>query len=193
MPTTTAYHMRSSDVDRNRNTITRDLNCGINPEPCLHYRSVTDRHPLTDYANNACPYLANPGGRGRDLAAKTDWEKQHPKNGWWDKIPSRASGLQKGCEADEWPPYILYRQVDGYDRVIDPEFAQRANINKPQFIRLLDGTQNGRVGNKWNCKQIAERESISSNIHSTLGADHTTTFYTTGRPSTRERHTTSTP
>jgi chitinase len=168
------------DVDAvgGKNTIVRDLECGKNPEPCLHYRSVINHNPGKGYNLNACPYVANPGGRQGDLAAKVNWEGQHPKNGWWDLIPARAAGLEKGCEADEWPPYILYWSVDGYDRAIDPEFAHRDTIDKPQFIRLLDGTQNGRVGNKWRCSQIASRHSTNSHTHSTVGADRTTTFYT---------------
>lgn len=160
--------------DHAGNVVVRDLDCGSNPQPCLHYSSIIARNPGTNYAENICPYTRQAGGRGGDLQAKLDWEAEHPKNGWWDKIP-RLAGL-KGCEADEWPPYVLYYQVDGYN--LHRDAPPRAPINKPQFIRLLDGTQNGRVGNKWSCRQIAERRDTSERKHDAIGADGTRTFYT---------------
>ncbi|KAF2022761.1 glycoside hydrolase, partial [Setomelanomma holmii] len=171
------------DVDTNTKDV--NLDCANNPQPCLHYRSVIQHNPATAYAVNTCPYLGAVAGRGPDLAAKTDWEGQHPKNKWRSAvsdgglIPDRRPGHQlKGCEADEWPPYKLYHEVDGYNRVIDPAFAHRAAINKPQFIRYLDGTENGNVGNIWRCKEIPQRHSTRSVEHSNIGPDGTTTFFT---------------
>jgi hypothetical protein len=169
--------------DVGTNTKPVDLNCADNPQPCLHYRSIINRNRA--YAVNTCPYVQNPAGRGGDLQAKRDWEGQHLKNKWraavsdGGLIPNRQPGKEKkGCQADEWPPYILFHEVDGYNRAIDPAFANRAPINIQQYIRYLDGVENGRVGNKWQCKEIAERHSANSQTHSNVGADGTTTFYT---------------
>lgn len=172
------------DVDTNTKPVV--LDCVNNPQPCLHYRSVIRHNQATAYDVNTCPYLGTVAGRGPDLAAKTDWEAQHPKNKWrlavsdGGLIPNRRQGHElKGCEADEWPPYILYHEVDGYNRVIDPAFAaRRAPINKPQFIRYLDGVENGKVGNNWRCKEIPQRHSTNSVTHSIVGNDETTTFFT---------------
>jgi chitinase len=160
-----------------------NLNCADNAQPCLHYRSVIKRDKA--YAVNTCPYVQNPAGRGSDLQAKKDWEGQHPKNKWraavsdGGLIPNRQPGKEKkGCQADEWPPYVLFHEVDGYNRAIDPAFANRPPINKQQYMRYLDGTENGRVGNKWQCKEIAERHSANSRTHSVIGPDGTTTSYT---------------
>jgi hypothetical protein len=125
---------------------------------------------------------------GRDvvLPNKRKWGVEHPDNKWLKPkaagglMPNRQPGKEKkGCQADEWPPYVLYHEVDGYDRAIDPAFAHRAAINKPQFIRLIDGTENGNVGNKFGaCKEIPDRHDTSSSTHSSVGADKTTTFFT---------------
>ena len=76
-----------------------DLDCVNNPQPCLHYNSIINHKPMTDYRNNQCPYKKQDSRRQADLRAKADWEKQHPKNGWWDKISPIAGA--NGCEADE--------------------------------------------------------------------------------------------
>jgi chitinase len=164
------------------------LDCANNPQPCLHYRSIIRQHPGTAYALNTCPYLNEP--RGPDLGYKKAWEAQHPDGVKW-REPKADGGLipdrpphedptinTRGCEPDEWPPYALYHEVDNYSKVIDPDFAHRAAIIKPQFIRYLDGAANGRIGNKWRCKPIPERHSEQPNEHSVVGADRTTTFYT---------------
>jgi chitinase len=164
------------------NVIAVDLDCAKYPQPCLHYSSVIRHNPAMAYGVNTCPYLKDGGGRGPDLAAKKQWEDDHPKNNWRKSkadgglIPNRAANVIRGCEADEWPPYALYHEVDGYSRAIDPDFNHRV-INKPQVIRYLDGTENGKVGAKWQCKAIAERRSINSNTHETVH-DGTTTSYT---------------
>ena len=171
--------------DVNGNIKDTDLDCVNNPQPCLHYRSIIRHNPRTDYAVDTCRYLGNAAGRGRDLAAKEAWEGSHPKNKWRAQvndgglIPNRAPGKEKkGCEPDEWPPYILMAEVDGYERAIDPAFNHRVLAAKPQFIRYLDGTENGRIGNKWQCKEIPERHDTNERIHSTVGDDKTTTTYT---------------
>ncbi|KAF2649566.1 glycoside hydrolase family 18 protein, partial [Lophiostoma macrostomum CBS 122681] len=176
---TTAIEEVNGDV---KNT---DLNCAENPQPCLHYRSIIRHNPNTDYAVNVCPFLGTVAGRSTDLAAKQAWEGSHPKNKWradvgaGGMIPNRPPGKEKkGCQADEWPPYILMQEVDGYDRAIDPAFNHRVPTVKPQFIRYLDGIENGRIGNKWKCKEIPLRHSTNMHTHSIVGADETTTSFT---------------
>ncbi|KAH5753411.1 hypothetical protein HBI88_215530 [Parastagonospora nodorum] len=167
-----------------------DLDCVKNSQPCLHYSSLIRHHPGMSYDINTCPYLKAGAGRQGDLQAKVAWEGQHPsvlknpvrKVKWrlarsdGGLIPNRQPGALRGCEADEWPPYALYHEVDGYDRAIDPAFNHRV-INRPQWIRYLDGTQNGAVGAKWQCRAIAIRRDLGSSTHSIV-AGRTTTYYT---------------
>jgi chitinase len=150
-----------------------NLDCVNILQPCLHYNSIINHNPLTDYRNNECPYKKQDSRRQADLKAKADWEKEHPKNGWWDKIPPIAGA--KDCEADEWPPAALYYSRDGYAQL---QGSGPRTIDKPQFIRLMDGNENGRAGAPWQCPAIARREDTDTSVHSAVGADGTTTSYT---------------
>lgn len=161
-----------------------DLNCAQNKQPCLHYRSIIQHHGAA-YAVNTCRYMGSPAGRINVLKAKSDWENSHSTSVRWRNeksngglISNRPPASSRGCEADEWPPYALFHVVDGYDKIIDPEFAHHPDDNKQQYIRYLDGVQNGRIGNLWQCKQIPLRHSTNARTHSVVGGDGTTTSYT---------------
>lgn len=137
---------------------------------------MINHNPLSNYGTNLCPYIKQ--SREGDLPEKQAWDDEHPRaagSGWYALIPDITSG-PKDCEADEWPPYALAQEADGYD--MHPDVPPRV-ITKPQFIRLLDGNQNGRIGAKFRrCPYRAEVETVSSNVHSRVGADKTTTSTT---------------
>lgn len=154
--------------------VVRTADCGLYPQPCLHYNSIIKNRP--DYRDNPCPYKKR--DRDPELEAKKIYGRQHPKHpgqaDWWSKIPSL--GGDKGCEADEWPPARLYYVNDGYDFL---QGHQARNINRPQFIRLMDGTQNGNAGQLWRrCSAIAERKDVDTAFWESVGSDRTTTKYT---------------
>lgn len=159
--------------DSPREPITKTADCVAYQQPCLHYNSIINAHPAINYRDNPCPYKKRDADR--ELQAKKDWRAQHPRNGWWDKIDPVPGA--KNCEADEWPPARLYYVNDGYDTLEGHD--ENRNINKPQFIRLMDGNQNGAAGALWRgCPRIAANEEITITTSSIVGHDGTTTSYT---------------
>ncbi|KAI1080829.1 glycoside hydrolase [Whalleya microplaca] len=132
-----------------------NIDCAANPQPCLHYNSIIRNHPNINYRKTPCPYKRQDARMQADL------------------IPPIAGA--KGCEADEWPPAALYFARDGYDQ-LEGHGPPRV-IDKPQYIRYLDGNQNGRVGGAWRCPAIAQRELINPSTHEKTEG-RTTTFFT---------------
>lgn len=150
----------------------KDADCVAYQQPCLHYNSIINAHPAIDYRNNPCPYKKRDSDP--ELQAKRDWRNEHPKNDWWAKIPPVAGA--KDCEADEWPPARLYYINDGYDTL---EGHGNRNINKPQFIRLMDGNQNGAAGSLWKgCPRVAANEEANTEHSDNVGPNGITTSYT---------------
>lgn len=157
--------------------VTKTATCTDYQQPCLHYNSIINSHLNADYRNNPCPYKKK--DKDPELKAKRDYYEEHPKHpgaiDWWAKIPP-VSGA-KNCEADEWPPARLYHLNDGYD-TLQGNKGPRI-INKPQFIRLMDGNQNGRAGSLWRgCPRVAEREDINTEYSDFTGLDNTVTSST---------------
>lgn len=156
--------------------VTKTAKCADYPQPCLHYNSIINSNPNADYHQNPCPYKKKDSDP--ELAAKRNYYAEHPKhlgaNDWWAKIPPVAGA--KDCEADEWPPARLYYLNDGYDTL---QGNGPRNINKRQFIRLMDGSQNGLAGSLWRgCPRIASINDINTVITTIPGPDGTETVST---------------
>lgn len=154
----------TSISDASGSIVTKTANCAKYPQPCLHYKSIINSH--SDYRKNPCPYKKRDSAP--ELQAKKDYRAQHPKHpgqvDWWSKIPSVPGA--KDCEADEWPPAALYHMNDGY-RDLQGHDSKR-EIEKPQFIRLMDGNQNGLAGSLWRgCPRIAINRDVDTSISET--------------------------
>ncbi|KAK3692975.1 family 18 glycosyl hydrolase [Podospora appendiculata] len=168
---TRTTHMEDSIAASHTTAVTID--CAKYPQPCLHYHSMDRLNPASNYLTNTCWYV-KPVDNRVDLPAKTDYDKQHDNKVW--KQNFLALRGPKGCEADEWPPYALYHERDGYDQKVFINYPARPVrlINRPQWIRLLEGYQNGGVGNFWNCKNIAVRTDYGSSVWESVARGTTT-------------------
>lgn len=173
-----AKHIRITTAieDAPGRIISKTAACTDYQQPCLHYNSIINAHPLTDYANNPCPYRKQ--DYNKELKAKLDYYSQHPKSpgrvDWFSKIPPFPGN--RGCEADEWPPAALYHDNDGYKYL---KGGEPRVIDKPQFIRLMDGTQNGDAGQLWKgCPNVAAHEDIDTVYSNEVGSDNSRTEYT---------------
>jgi chitinase len=171
-----AKHIRrtTSIEDLPGPVVLKNLACGLNPQPCLHYNSIINHNPGTEYRDGECPYKKKGFRAAADLRAVPDWNLEHPRTlNWWNHIPANPQP-RTGCEADEWPPAALYFLADGYAQL---EGRTVRNINKPQFIRLMDGNQNNAAGKvAVGCPAIASREDVGSTVTVEVNAGTTTSI-----------------
>lgn len=116
------------------------------PQPCFNYRSIAENHAV--YANPTCANVQKSVDK-RPLPRL--WNKQHATNAWisWNpKSYTDPDGDYTSVrpQRDEWPPaHFMQGVASGY-------------------VRLLPGTQNGKVANdgvsgwKGFCKYPPEKE-----------------------------------
>ncbi|CZR67060.1 uncharacterized protein PAC_16959 [Phialocephala subalpina] len=142
-------------------------------QACLHYSSVMSRNPLKNYKRFTCPYSRVPKG-DTSRPATSEYIKDRPAGKGW----SQPGNWGSGCQRDEWPPALFLTINDGYMGLQGHDPA-RDVADFIQFVRLLDGGENGRAGQAWNriCPQDTEkRDTKPKDGPERVGADGTTTI-----------------
>ncbi|KAF1942210.1 hypothetical protein EJ02DRAFT_346150 [Clathrospora elynae] len=115
-------------------------------QACMNYASVIDHNPGYDLIT--CPFSKLPASKLKRPIV--DLYNRERNRSWVSKIVPPSQ--KKGCERDEWPPAALHEVNNGLTNVVPGARL----VTRQQYVRLLDGVQNGNAGQLWKgCPKLA--------------------------------------
>jgi chitinase len=121
-------------------------------QACLHYSSVINAH--AGFGTITCPFT-RPAITSRPATKEYDVDRPRAI-GWTAKIPYE-------CQRDEYPPALCLQINDGYTD-LDGHNPARVNTDV-QYIRLIQGTDNGSGGQIWSCPKGAQHHDVEGASH----------------------------